>query len=198
MKFILILFTSIVLMASTPKSDQNDPAFKLYFQAYEFVLDEQWDFAIKSFTELTKKYTKSNYYDDAFYWIAYATNEKGRLESAYDLFNNFVKEFPKSNLIENANRDIRVIAEHQIDKGSNKAKYKKTITDYDNSREDFEDYELQEQVVFAIYNQGGKASSEKLYKIVMNKKRRIQIREKALFWLGQTEAYSVKKNVKII
>lgn len=197
MKFILILLSSIILMANAPKVDQNDPAFKLYFKAYEFVLDEQWDSAIKSFGELTQKYKKSNYYDDAYYWIAYATNEKGNLERAYDLFSDFVKEFPKSNLIENANRDIKVIAEHQIDKGKTHAKYKQAVKDYDNSREDFEAYELQEQVVFAIYNQGGKTSSEKLYKIVMNKKRPLEIREKALFWLGQTESYSVKKMLKM-
>ncbi|MCB0280585.1 MAG: tetratricopeptide repeat protein, partial [Calditrichaeota bacterium] len=107
MKTILIL---LLLVAVLYASGQDDPGFKSYMKAYENVLNGNWDESISQFESLIKQHPKSEYVDDAFFWIAYSKKEQNENEESMQLFLDFVKKYPKSNHVENANRNIRTLA----------------------------------------------------------------------------------------
>jgi len=194
MRYLLpFLFLSIQLAFS--KADQNDPAFKLYFKAYEFVLNENWESAILTFGQLADNHKSSNYVDDAHYWIAYATKEKQELKKSYDLYESFIKHYPNSNLNKNALRDMALISEQLIAQGEKNAKYIAHQTQINHASKDAQ--ELQKSAVFAIYNQGGKEALDKLYTIAKDEKRPEAVREKAIFWYGQSEGASAKSLLQL-
>ena len=196
-RYIITLLILVQLAFASTLNGQKDPAFKLYFKAYEYVLDENWKSAITTFEEIKNKHKKSNYLDDSYYWIAYATKEQKNLKKAFDLYTYFINEFPKSNLFDNAKSDIHSLAERLIDSGSNDTKYKQVITQHSSSRRTDENFELQESAIYAISQLGGKEAQEKLYNILMDEKRPTKIRSKAMFWYGQSSKIGVSDLSKI-
>ncbi len=98
---------SFTELSAAEESDDNtkDPAYKTYKEGYDAVLDERWNDAIKKFTELTSRYSKSDYVDDAEYWSAYALSHIDR-KKAVVAYERFMEKFPKSRYMDDAVADL--------------------------------------------------------------------------------------------
>lgn len=88
-----------------PGGDNKDPAYKTYKEGYDAVLDERWNDAIKKFTEVTSRYSKSDYVDDAEYWGAYALSHIDR-KKAVAAYERFMEKYPKSRYMDDAVADL--------------------------------------------------------------------------------------------
>ncbi len=84
---------------------KDDPAYKSYKEAYNLILDENWDEAKKRFDELVAKYPKSTYKDDARYWSAYALMHKDKKKAAA-AYEKFIEEYPDSRYLDDALADL--------------------------------------------------------------------------------------------
>lgn len=99
---ITLAFAGIPREASENK---KDPAYATYKEGYNAILDERWDDATKKFSEITSRYPKSEYLDDAAYWNAYALSHIDRAKGV-EAYKKFVKDYPKSTYIDDAVADL--------------------------------------------------------------------------------------------
>ncbi len=97
------LFAECSIGESSEKKD--DPGYASYKKGYDFVLDEEWQKAIKQFAEMMKSFPKSNYYDDAMYWTAYAYKHTDE-DKARELYEKFIKKYPNSKYYDDAVADL--------------------------------------------------------------------------------------------
>jgi hypothetical protein len=84
---------------------QDDPAYPAYKKAYEMILHEQWEAARKAFRELAAKYPKSEYRDDAEYWIAYSWRDTDEAR-AMKAYREFLKNYRQSPYFDDALADL--------------------------------------------------------------------------------------------
>lgn len=85
--------------------NKHDPAYKLYKEGYNLVLDERWEEARKKLREVAKSYPSSEYVDDAEYWSAYALMHIDR-KKALESYERFIQRFPKSQYYDDAIADL--------------------------------------------------------------------------------------------
>ncbi len=93
--------------------DKSDPGYEAYKKGYDYILDEHWEKAIKQFEAMIAQYPKSQYIDDASYWIAYAyknTNSK----KAKELYKKFIKTYPHSTYYDDAVADMSELEDNII------------------------------------------------------------------------------------
>lgn len=103
---------SVMDNLSGESEDQNeksekkkDPGYDLYKIGYQFILNEEWEKARTSLFEMTKKFPKSEYVDDAEYWLAYALGHLDK-EKAISAYEHFIESYPKSNYYDDAVADL--------------------------------------------------------------------------------------------
>ena len=84
---------------------KDDPAYRLYKQGYDLILDERWEEAGKKLTEVTKQYPKSAYVDDAEYWSAYALMHVDK-RKAVTAYAKFIDRRPSSKYYNDAIADL--------------------------------------------------------------------------------------------
>jgi tetratricopeptide (TPR) repeat protein len=87
------------------QENKKDPAYKTYKEGYNAILDERWDDALKKFGEVTAKYPKSDYVDDAEYWRAYALSHTDR-KKGVDAYQRFMKKYPNSRYVDDVVADL--------------------------------------------------------------------------------------------
>lgn len=85
--------------------NQDDPAYKAYREAYELILDEDWNEARKKFEAVISNYPKSDYLDDAAYWHAYAMRHLDE-KKAIEEYKKFLKKFSHSSYYDDALADL--------------------------------------------------------------------------------------------
>lgn len=89
-----------------PEGNQDDPGYELYKAGYAFILDEQWEKAVKAFADLTRKYPTSDYLDDAQYWVAYSLMNSAVFDKARDAYRSFLERFPNSSYYDDVVADL--------------------------------------------------------------------------------------------
>lgn len=90
--------------------NQDDPAYTMYKEGYNDVLDERWEDARAKFAAMLKKYPKSEFADDAQYWSAFALRHVNR-KAAIEAYKKFVKAFPGSPYYDDAVADLNQLKE---------------------------------------------------------------------------------------
>lgn len=191
MKLLFVILSISCLLAAN--GNQDDKGFKKYYQGYQQIMDANWKQGITLLNEMVKEFPKSNYVDDAKYWIAYATQELGESEQAAELFQDFIKVYASSNLVENAERNLSRLAKKLAAKGNTKySAYMAKKRDDDETDTKNDDDELKESALFAISQNGGQKAAEKLKSVALDKSNSRKIREKALFWYGQMSFVTAK------
>lgn len=112
MKRMLFLILLIAGLYAAPDSSdlQNDPGFKLYSNGYVFVIKKQWRSAINTFDTLIRRHPHSQYQDDAHFWIAYAYDQLGNLDVAFEQYQLFLDRFPESKYIDKVKNERITIA----------------------------------------------------------------------------------------
>lgn len=81
--------------------ESRDPGYALYRDGYRLILDEKWGEARRKFSELMKRYPRSEYRDDARFWNAYSWKFSDR-KKALEEYARFMKDFPASNYFDDA------------------------------------------------------------------------------------------------
>ena len=87
------------------QDEKDNPAHKLYKEGYRLVLDEEWSAAQRKLSEVVEKFPKSEYIDDAKYWIAYSYKHINP-QKARDAYKRFIKEYPESKYVDDAIADL--------------------------------------------------------------------------------------------
>jgi tetratricopeptide (TPR) repeat protein len=112
-----LVFVSLVFSPQSPGQgftygftlqSPEDPAYALYREGYNLVLQGSWKEAQKKFDEVLRHHPKSSYRDDASYWRAYCLkywDEKKAVES----LKRFLKEYPTSSYRSDALEDLAEI-----------------------------------------------------------------------------------------
>jgi len=84
---------------------KQDEGYRLYREGYSLLLDERWEAAREKFAQLTGRFPKSSYLDDARYWSAYALMQVDQ-KRALEEYHSFVRQFQKSNYLADALADL--------------------------------------------------------------------------------------------
>lgn len=95
-------------MAMFEPGEGDDPAYALYREGYHAILEERWGDARKSFADITKRFPKSQYRDDADYWTAFSWkhDDPAKARAAYE---KIVREHPGSVYLGDAIADLRML-----------------------------------------------------------------------------------------
>lgn len=91
-----------------PAADPDDPAFAVYREGYNLILEERWEDARKKFAELVRRHPRSAYLDDASYWTAFSWKQSDR-RLAMEAYQRFVREYPRSTYLDDAVADLQLL-----------------------------------------------------------------------------------------
>jgi len=115
-KFYSTLFYSILIIiynsvnAAFVNPDElgtKDESTKLYESAYNNILDEKWEDAIKSMEEVIDKFSDSRWYDDARFWQCYAQEQLEKsLEQVFECYLLFIDDIPNSNYTDDVKTNL--------------------------------------------------------------------------------------------
>lgn len=224
-RFILIaLFLTAAINGST---QDKDSANKAYQQAYNLILGEKWKEAIPALERVINDYPKSDWADDARFWHCYAQERSTQnLESAFECYQEFLDTYPDSKWTNDAKSNLIRIGE-QLDR-SGKTGYGAKVRAMKN--EDDEEIALsalmalqqmgdeealpvmirlydktaneavRERIVFLLSQSELPEAEKKLIEIARSDKD-ADVREKAVFWLGQRgeseESFEALKSIAL-
>jgi HEAT repeat protein len=87
------------------KENKKDPGYAVYKEGYNAILDERWKDAIKQFAEMSTRFPKSEYADDAQYWNSYALSHIDRTK-AIAAYKHFLEVHPRSRYVDDAVADL--------------------------------------------------------------------------------------------
>jgi hypothetical protein len=91
-----------------PATHPDDPAFAVYRDGYNLILDERWEAARKVFDELIRLHPRSMYRDDAAYWTAFSWKHTDR-RKAMEAYRRFVRDHPQSRYMDDAFADLQLL-----------------------------------------------------------------------------------------
>lgn len=91
-----------------PAADPDDPAFAVYREGYNLILEERWEDARKKFAELVRRHPRSAYLDDALYWTAFSWKQTDR-RKAMEAYQGFVRDHPRSRYLDDAVADLQLL-----------------------------------------------------------------------------------------
>tara|TARA_B100000029_G_scaffold453310_1_gene479002 strand:- start:796 stop:1407 length:612 start_codon:yes stop_codon:yes gene_type:complete len=77
----------------------NDSERNAYQQSFELIRKGDYQAAEVSFTNYIKTYQKSDFIDDAKFWLAQSMYSQGKYNLALELFENIQRDYPKSEKI---------------------------------------------------------------------------------------------------
>lgn len=150
----LAIFIMATAMSGTAAaiSPQEESA-RAYREANKLILEEKWGDAIRSLQGLTQKFPKSDWVDDAEFWICYATERiEPSAEKAFECYQRFLQARPKSEWVNDAKLNMVRIA-HQLAK-SGKTEYEQKIKPF----RDTGDHEVESAVLVALLDMGDEGS----------------------------------------
>lgn len=187
-------FVLALLIASTIWSMEapDDEANKLYQQAYNNVLDKNWDKAIEQFQILLKKYSDSSWEDDAEFWLCYAQEKnEGNLEDSFECMEDFVEDFEDSKWRDDALQNMGRIA-NELDQHG-KPEYLQRLNTIENNEND----ELTLAAIRALSSRGDKQSYKSILRIYDSNKND-RIRKKMVYIIGSFESDESAEKLKDI
>jgi len=91
-----------------PAADPDDPAFAVYREGYNLILEERWEDARKKFAELVRRHPRSAYLDEASYWTAFSWKQSDR-RKAMEAYQRFVRDYPRSTYLDDAVADLQLL-----------------------------------------------------------------------------------------
>jgi HEAT repeat protein len=102
---LLALLLLLLLLLPTAAFARDDA--DAYRGGYQHVLDEDWPGASTAFRDLVAKYPKSDWTDDATFWLCYAEEHSGKTaEASFECYQSFTAKYPKSEWTDDAERNL--------------------------------------------------------------------------------------------
>lgn len=207
-KFILL---ALLLTAAANGLAQDNQANHTYQEAYNLILDEKWSAAIPALERVVKDYPQSDWIDDARFWQCYAREKSDRdLESAFACYQDFLDNYPDSKWVKDAKANMIRLGERL--ERSGKREYGPRIRAMRGEKDEEvalaalmalqqmgDDKSLpviirlydkttneavREKIVFVLSQSEAPEAEKKLIEIAQSDKD-TDVREKAVFWLGQ-------------
>ena len=189
----------------------EDEIDKKYQKAYNLVLDEKWEQAIKEFQSLLDKYPRSAWADDAQYWACFALEKlEASLEDAFLCYQEFIKDYPNSEWRDEAKSEMIQIAKKLEKQGqkdyvlriesmqesedeevvfaalmalmtSGDVKAQNAVIEFFDTSKNDK---LRKKALYVLGTMESEKATEKLMEIA-KKDKNIELRKDAIFWLGQ-------------
>ncbi|MEW6733545.1 MAG: HEAT repeat domain-containing protein [Acidobacteriota bacterium] len=78
-------------------SASSDPAVKTVREGRDLIAEERWAKAMDKFSEVVKQFPKSEYMDDALYWLAFTMKKQSMFQDANQVLGRLLQDFPDSN-----------------------------------------------------------------------------------------------------
>jgi HEAT repeat protein len=131
---LLITAGPLLSLAPAAPTDPNAPDIKHYQQAYDLILEQNWDQAFEAFSAFIQQYQQSPYFDDAHFWHCYALEKKGVPgEEVFTCYQSFIQAHPKSKWADDAQRNLIAIGTKLTEQG--KTEYGDIIRTMQDSQE---------------------------------------------------------------
>jgi len=187
-RIVVFLIVSTCLPAAWGKEAQGDPNQRdtqRYQEAYDYILEENWDAALTAFETFMQQYEKSPYFDDAHYWHCFAMEKTGtRDEDVFTCYQDLIKTYPKSNWTDDAKRNLIVVAKRLSDRG--KTEYGAIVEAMQKS----ENKEIALTAISALRQIGNERALDALSGLYTSTQHRA-VREEIIFTLSQFKSPKV-------
>ncbi len=150
--FLTSLYFLVPLLSATNVQDEDTKAYK---QAYDLILEENWEEANEALAAFIGKYSQSAWVDDASFWQCY-TMEKLRhsMEEVFNCYQKFIKAYPESKWVDDAKSNLIRIG-HQLSK-SGKPEYEAVVK----MMEESADMEVKLAALYALEDIGDEQALE--------------------------------------
>jgi HEAT repeat protein len=207
----LVSACSLVCWGQRVQDDPNQTDAQRYQEAYDYVLEENWDKALTAFETFIRQYEESPYLDDVHFWHCFAMEKTGAAdEDVFTCYQDLIKSYPKSQWADDAERNLIIVGKRLADMG--KTEYGAFIKAMQESADkeialtaisalrnigneraldalaglysSSQQRAVREEIIFAISQFKSPKVVSSLTKIVKEDPDR-HMRERALFWLGQ-------------
>ena len=144
------IVSSAVLIHHGDIPDSDEPDAAAYKKAYNLVLDQKWNEAIKEFEAFIKKFPNSGWKDDANFWMCYSKDKAGyNLEEVFNCYQDFINNNKRSKWADDARSNMIVVGQKLVKQG--KVEYKSLIENLTKQRRKFKIE--QSQIVMVFRNQ---------------------------------------------
>ena len=212
---------ALLMMPALIVQAQNQAASD-YEKAYTNIINEDWKNAEKAMAAVAKRHSQSEFADDAAFWRCYAQSKMERsLENSVVCYEDFIKDYPKSSYVNDAQMNIVTAAQKLTQLG--KREYEAILKNYQKDSDmelklsalhalmnmDDEkatetilelydsstDPRLREQMLFTLAESDDPRAQQKLIDIAA-KDPEPRMREKAIFWVGDNA--ETKETVELI
>ncbi len=207
----ILTVTFLTAAGQNLRAESETTDTKQYQQAYNNILEENWQQALKEFEAFMTKYEKSQYFDDASFWHCFALDKTGAdREAVFQCYQDLVKTFPKSKWADDAKRNMIAIGKSLADTGKSEyGEIVKAMQESDDNEialsairalgnmndEQAQDAllnlysqsqhaKVRKEIIFALSEIGSPRALEKLAEIAKSDADS-NLRKEAIFWLGQ-------------
>ncbi len=116
--FLIVLACIPIGWGKETPADPNKTDTQRFEEAYDYILEEDWDAALTAFEAFIQTYEKSPYLDDAHFWHCYAMEKTGAQdEDVFKCYQDLIKTYPKSQWTDDAKRSLITVAKRLSDSG---------------------------------------------------------------------------------
>ena len=120
MRSMRFALTALLLLAAAVPgfAQERDAAADAYRSAYTLILEENWAGARDSFEDLLKSYPRSDWSDDAEFWLCYVGEQMDRKqETAFECYQEFLENWEESEWSDDARRNMARLANDLAQQG---------------------------------------------------------------------------------
>jgi len=184
----VFLIVSACLPAAWGKEAQADPNqtdTQRYQEAYDYILEENWDKALTAFETFIGQYERSPYLDDAHFWHCFAMEKTGAGdEDVFTCYQDLIKTYPKSQWADDAKRNLIAVAKRLSDMG--KTEYSAIVEAMQKS----EDKEIALTAISALRQIGSERALDAMAGLYSSTQHRA-VREEIIFTISQFKSPKV-------
>jgi HEAT repeat protein len=174
------------------QADPNATETRAYQDAYNCILEENWEKGLMAFKNFTEQYEKSPYFDDALFWHCFALEKTGAdCEDVFKCYQDFIKTHPKSKWADDAKRNLIAVGKKLSEMG--KKEYGAIIR----TMQDSVNKEIALTAISALRNIGNERALEALVSLY-NKTQHRAVREEIIFAVSQFKSPKVLQGLKKI
>lgn len=189
---VFILLLSLPGISNHAAVMPQDEATKQYQAAYEQILNENWQPAIRQLDAFIQTYPNSGWTDDARFWQCYAREKLSTsLEEVYACYEQFLKDYSDSKWADDARSNMIRIGQELVRTGH--PTYKARIQALQQS----DNEEIVLSALMALQNIGDQESMQAMLDLY-NSNQPAKVKEKIIFLLGQSDATGARQKLEDI
>jgi len=174
------------------QADPNATETQAYQDAYNYILEENWEKGLTAFKTFAEQNKKSPYFDDALFWHCFAMEKAGAgCEDVFECYQDFIKAHPKSKWADDATRNLIAVGKKLSDMG--KKEYGAIIR----TMQDSVDREIALTAISALRNIDNERALDALISLYQKTQHRA-IRKEIIFTVSQFKSPKVLQGLQEI